>query len=105
VLRWTGSVNATTRGAMPEAIEINNLMVRPAYRRRGIGSLLIAASEHHARERGRHLITLAVGADNPDASRLYERLGYARTGLRVTDRYTYAGEQIVEHSDVLVKTV
>lgn len=55
--------------------EINALA---AYvRRTGVGTALIAAAEEIAAgEWGRRKIGLAVGLDNPDARRLYERLGY-----------------------------
>jgi ribosomal protein S18 acetylase RimI-like enzyme len=62
-----------------EPAEINALA---AYvRRTGVGTALIAAAEEIAAgEWGRRRIGLAVGLDNPEASRLYERLGYRNWG-------------------------
>lgn len=38
---------------------------------------------------GHATISVGVGVDNPDARRLYERLGYTATGRIETYRYTY----------------
>jgi len=48
------------------------------FQRIGIGTALIERGEELLRERGYHFATIAVERDNPDARRLYERLGYAR---------------------------
>jgi L-amino acid N-acyltransferase YncA len=48
--------------------------------RGGIGTALIRAAEEAARRLGHQRVALAVGVDNPDARRLYERLGYADWG-------------------------
>jgi ribosomal protein S18 acetylase RimI-like enzyme len=62
-----------------EPAEINALA---AYvRRTGVGTALIAAAEEIAAgEWGRRKIGLAVRLDNPEARRLYERLGYREWG-------------------------
>ena len=44
-------------------------------RGQGTGSALIAAVEAHARDQGSQRLSLDVAASNPDARRLYERLG------------------------------
>lgn len=50
---------------------------RAAYRRRGIATALIREAERLAREKGCTQIGLSVGStDNPNAKRLYEKLGY-----------------------------
>ena len=55
---------------------IYGVRVRPTYRNQGIGTqLLLAAEEELLRRRFRYA-TLNVGRDNPNAQRLYERLGY-----------------------------
>lgn len=51
---------------------------------------------------------IGVADDNPDAARLYARLGYADTGLRSESRYMYPDDagvpgEIVEHNILLVK--
>lgn len=53
----------------------------------GIGTRLIHAAENVLAERGYRGAELGVEKDNPDARRLYERLGYALVG---EDRGDYA---------------
>lgn len=80
-----------TRGRRPE---LKNLNVREAFRGNGVGAAIVAAAEELAAEFG--LLVIGVGLDNPDARRLYERLGYRPTGRRTTTTYRYhddAGQQ------------
>lgn len=53
-----------------------SLNVMSHFRRAGIGTALIQHGESLLRERGFSWVTIAVATDNPDARRLYERLGY-----------------------------
>jgi GNAT superfamily N-acetyltransferase len=53
--------------------------VVPASRGQGIGRALLEALIDRARERGHPGLSLSVEAENP-AGRLYERLGFVRTG-------------------------
>jgi hypothetical protein len=51
-----------------------------------------------------------VAEDNPQAAKLYARLGYADTGLRTESRYLYPDDsgvprEIVEHNILLVKAL
>lgn len=55
---------------------IENVYVRPGYRRRGIGSDLIDAAERDLAEQGVEAVTLEVMAHNEAARRFYERHGY-----------------------------
>lgn len=50
--------------------------VRPAYRNRGIGSMLLSAAEQELRERAFERAVIAVAKDNPRARQLYESRGY-----------------------------
>ena len=59
---------------MPRLI---HLEVLGPLQRRGIGTALVRAGEDTARRLGHGQLALGVGLDNPDARRLYERLGYA----------------------------
>ena len=64
------------------------LDVGAVFRSQGIGTALIKAVENEARRKGLKSVNLEVALQNPDALRLYERLGYRRTGERVVDRWT-----------------
>jgi ribosomal protein S18 acetylase RimI-like enzyme len=50
--------------------------VKPDWRRRGVGRQLMAEAEAELVRRGFHVAVIAVAQNNPDARRLYERLGY-----------------------------
>lgn len=50
--------------------------VKSEWRNFGIGSYLMAFIENDLRERRFKFLTLNVARDNPDALRLYQRLGY-----------------------------
>lgn len=65
----------STFRALP-LLNVHDLTVLPAWRRRGIASALLAAVEDEARRRDCCKVTLEVRADNPVAERLYRRLGY-----------------------------
>jgi ribosomal protein S18 acetylase RimI-like enzyme len=55
---------------------ISNVAVYPAHRGKGIGSLLIERARAEATRTHASRIILDVETDNPDAQRLYERLGF-----------------------------
>ena len=84
MVQWSGCVGANARTAHAECIEINHLQVRPEHRGNGVGSALIAAAEDLIRSRGHAEAGVGVSAANPDAARLYHRLGYGSTGIRDT---------------------
>jgi ribosomal protein S18 acetylase RimI-like enzyme len=54
--------------------------IKPAWRNRGIGTCLMDYVEKDLRRRGYKFVTLNVAKENPDALRLYKRLGYKVTG-------------------------
>jgi mycothiol synthase len=56
--------------------------VVPSARGRGIGARLIAEAVQRMRSAGETTITLNVNVNNPHATALYRRLGFARTGRR-----------------------
>ena len=66
--------------AFPGVPMLNHLEVVPAWQGRGIGTRLVRAAEDAARRRGYDRIVLGVGLDNPEAKRLYQRLGYVDWG-------------------------
>jgi ribosomal protein S18 acetylase RimI-like enzyme len=59
-----------------------NLCVAPEYRRMGFGRQLIAAIEQGAKAAGKGKMVLYVKQNNPDAGRLYQRLGYQSAGTQ-----------------------
>ena len=68
------------RQQLPGVPRLDHLEVLGPFMRRGIGTALIRAGEDIARRLGHQQLALGVGLDNPDARRLYERLGYADWG-------------------------
>jgi ribosomal protein S18 acetylase RimI-like enzyme len=50
--------------------------IKPEYRNREIGTRMVAVLENFLRERKFRSLTLNVARNNPDAIRLYERLGF-----------------------------
>lgn len=87
-IRWHGCPADHVRARHPHCPEINGLEVFPAdLRGNGIGTTLITAAETEATARGLRHIGLGVARDNPDAHRLYQRLGY-RGDTTYTDEYT-----------------
>jgi ribosomal-protein-alanine N-acetyltransferase len=61
---------------------ISTIAVRPEWRRRGIGELLLVAMLDRAVELGGDLATLEVRVSNVSAQSLYQRYGFAKVGLR-----------------------
>jgi GNAT superfamily N-acetyltransferase len=59
-----------------------SLVVEPAERGRGTGAALVAAVEAWGRARGAASVRLTTALHRERTHRFYERLGYARTGLR-----------------------
>lgn len=66
----------------PEELHINNVAVREAYRRRGIGDALLATILERGKERGARKAFLEVRAGNVAAQALYARHGFEIAGRR-----------------------
>jgi len=73
--------------AARDELYIDTLSVAPAWRHRGLGTGLLAEAERQAREFGLHACSLSVDLTNPDAQRLYERLGYHVAATFTSARY------------------
>jgi putative acetyltransferase len=77
-----GRVCACVAVDYPQAhvAELHRLYVRPDCRKRGLGGMLVRLVEDHAQ--GRKAQTIIFWSDTrfTNAHRLYERLGYVRTG-------------------------
>ena len=58
--------------------ELKRLVTLPAFRGRGYSRALIAAVEDDVLRRGGHRLILQTGNRQPEAVRLYERLGFTR---------------------------
>ena len=61
---------------------INNVAVRPEYRRRGLAAALISLLINEARTIGLAFMTLEVRESNAPAIALYEKLGFTTVGRR-----------------------
>ena len=78
-----GQAFVQLKGSRPELADgflrgyIYSVRVRTAYRNQGFGSKIMLKAEDDLRQRGFSFATLNVEKRNPDARRLYERLGYA----------------------------
>jgi ribosomal protein S18 acetylase RimI-like enzyme len=79
--RWTGFRTPQFRKTYPDSVVLNGLAVWPEERRNaGIGSALTQALEAAATARGFRRVGLGIFADNHNARRFYERLGYVSWG-------------------------
>jgi [ribosomal protein S18]-alanine N-acetyltransferase len=65
-----------------EEAHITLLMVHPDHRSQGLGSQLLGALLHSARERGLSWATLEVGVTNTAAIGLYQKFGFQTIGTR-----------------------
>ena len=81
-------------------LHINNVAVRPQYRRRGIGAALLGRILHEARRRKANAAFLEVRSANVAAQALYEKNGF-RAIARRTDYYSEPREDAVVMSLVL----
>ncbi|HEY8535671.1 MAG TPA: ribosomal protein S18-alanine N-acetyltransferase [Vicinamibacterales bacterium] len=63
-------------------LHINNLAIRPAFRRRGLATTLLREVLREAAARGCVRATLEVRRSNHPARRLYEALGFRLRGVR-----------------------
>jgi ribosomal protein S18 acetylase RimI-like enzyme len=98
VVVWGGKANH------PYFPDLQSLRVHPAFRGQKIGSCLLEAAEKLSAARGHHRVGLSVGIDNPQAQRLYERLGYERLGEPYDDSWSYddaQGREVVQIERVI----
>ncbi|HNX13785.1 MAG TPA: ribosomal protein S18-alanine N-acetyltransferase [Oscillospiraceae bacterium] len=61
---------------------IGNIAVAPEFRRRKVGSAILAEFDRKAKALGLRFLTLEVRARNDGAIALYEKHGYVKKGLR-----------------------
>ena len=67
--------------ALTDPPELQDVSVRPEYRRCGVASALTLAAEQEARDQRFDQLRLGVSADNATAQALYRGLGYCDVGL------------------------
>lgn len=67
---------------MADEAHLTTIGVREAYRRRGIGELLLTAAIGLATLHSAEVLTLEVRASNHTAITLYEKYGFSRLGIR-----------------------
>ena len=79
----TGHVLPSIHSTPPVAW-LTTLVVNEALQGRGIGAQLTRAIEGWAREQGAVRLSLTSGLQRAGAHAFYERLGYERTGVRLT---------------------
>lgn len=71
---------------------IYSFRIQPVYRDKGLGTYILRVAENDLAERGYSWVTLNVARDNPDAKRLYERLGY-RVIAKEPGNWSYRDER------------
>ena len=62
--------------------DITNIAVKPRYRRRGIGKIIVKTLVLKAKEKDIYDIALEVNENNEAALKLYEKCGFIRVGIR-----------------------
>lgn len=96
---WRHAAGVITRGLRVESVipppvgamhYLAHLAVNPSWRGRGFGSALVGHLLDTARSLARNPVILDVATTNPDAQRLYQRLGFEVTCER---RSTLANRQ------------
>lgn len=97
VLSWKGCVGINARKLFPNAVEFSHVQVREEKRGQGVGSRLIAAAQAEASAAGVQEFCVGVGDDNPEAERLYLRLGYQATGVFDISEYDAFDEKGTSH--------
>jgi GNAT superfamily N-acetyltransferase len=68
------------RALSPGVAEIKRVYVEPAFRRRGLAQLIVAALEGGAARAGHGSVVLNTGVEQPEALALYADLGYRPVG-------------------------
>lgn len=65
-----------------DQLEITNIVVKKAFRKKGIGNKLLEQLIKLAKENGKDKITLEVNSTNLAAIKLYEKNGFKNVGFR-----------------------
>ena len=78
---WTGPEDEPMASRLSKCAEIQDFVVRPDLRSRGVGGQMLAITAALARGRGYARLGLNVGLDNPRARAFYERAGFVEAGF------------------------
>lgn len=92
-----GQILATMKGKHGKP-HLWALRVREDHQNKGIGTLLINRAEEELKNQGATNVTIDVDAWNDNAMRLYQRLGYKKTGGERKEHWTrmHDGKKIEE---------
>lgn len=66
---------------------IDQVYLKPSYRRQGFGEMLMQAADDYIKKQGLKTARLYVTRDNDDAVRLYERVGFEVTRYEMERRF------------------
>lgn len=77
---YRGETHPSVGAALHETAEMQRVYVDTSVHGQGVGSKIIAAVETLAREEGFKKLWLTVWEENVKAQKLYQRLGYVKTG-------------------------
>jgi GNAT superfamily N-acetyltransferase len=92
LIHWAGPQNESIASQLTSCAEIEDFVVRPDLRSRGIGRRMLAVAEDLARRRGYRLLGLSVGLRNSRARALYDAVSYHDSGFGVYPvRWQYHG--------------
>lgn len=98
LLVWAGPEYEPLTSTILNCAEIQDFVVRPDLRSRGIGHQMLAHAEELTRHRGLQRLGLYVGLDNPRARALYETTGFVDSGFGILPlRWQYRGEDGAQH--------
>jgi [ribosomal protein S18]-alanine N-acetyltransferase len=82
IARTHQTLGVITWSVIGELAELLRLVVAPAHRRTGIGTLLVEAGVAAVRQAGARAAMLEVGYTNEPAIALYQRLGFEQLRVR-----------------------
>ncbi len=112
---WVAEVGGHVAGFLvlldqPDITLLENVAVHPDWQGRGVGRLLIAIGEDHAKANGKRTVRLYTNAAMTENRSLYAHLGYVEMGQRVDDGFdrvffektiTVRGEEAMTATGVL----
>ncbi len=99
------AIGVASQQRQPGVGWVSSLSVHEQWQSLGVGTILIGALEDVLREQGLATVGLSVELDNPDAARLYRRLGYAATGSTLDGWSIGPGRSYVTLCRVMTKSL